>query len=285
MADTSLADWALNNAARLKLEAMKVTWVDDWLPGYSDYQVKVFISGYAYVGRGIAAGSALAFTKAVAEALERAAVAQLNEPWATAAHRTLAEAQENAYFELLGIDRVICHHYARRKLRVLPLESAGRDFPKKQLSRLLHKNDLKLTIAEFRSAADARIIGVFVNSVGKSPVEGFIKGYGVSPELETAVRNAIVECMRNVTAVFLGNIKPEDKELVCGPHNPRWHFWRAQTKESLAFLQQILLPLPGEEPDQPAEAISIKDARFIEITTLKESFPDLPLFFAQARSM
>ena len=284
MADTSLADWAVENADKLKLEATKVTWVDDWLPGFFDYQAKITVSGHTYFGRGIASTSVLAFTKAVAEALERAESAQLDEPWATAAHCTLAEAQANAYFELLGIDRAICHHYTGRRLRNLPLEAAGGNFPHNQLSEMLRRNGLELNMAEFRPAADAKIIGVFVNSARKSHVKGFIKGYGVSPDLKTSISNAIVECMRNVTAVFLGDIKPEEDELACTPYNPRWHFWRAQAKESLAYLKQVLLPLPGAEPDMQPEAISINDARFTEIKGLKSLSPDLPLFFAQARS-
>lgn len=284
MANPSLVDWALENATKLNLAATRVSWVDEWLPGHFDYQVSITVDGVAHVGRGIDQSEETAFAKSLSEALERAAVSGLNNPWATAAYPDLSGAEERAYYELLGIDRVICHHYCHRPARRLSSSSAGSSFPGAALTRMLRRHKLELVLLEFTPALDARITGAFVfSTVADKAIKGFIKGYGVAKTVGDAVANAIVECMRNVTAVFLGGAKPEPQELLCRPTNPRWHFWQAQSAESLAYFRRHFLARSTEQTLEP-ESISKKDASFLGIYHMENYFHDIPLSFVQASS-
>lgn len=285
MANSSIVEWTIENSSRLNLEVTRVTWVDEWLPGYYDYQVKITAGRKTYIGRGIDAVENLAFAKAAAEALERAATYGLKACWATAAYPDLPEAKERAYSELLGIDRVLCHHYCRRGVRVLGREALGASFPLKPFFKMLQKNRLELTILELTPSIDAKVAGVFVSSLDPAcTVKGFVKGYGVEKTLESAVIHAIIECMRNSVTVFLGGATPDSGELACNPTNPRWHFWQAQTAESMKYLRTHFIAgaVPGAKLEP--ESVSIADASFTQINTLDSIFPEVPLCFVQAHS-
>ena len=285
MANSSVVDWAIANASKLNLEATKVTWVDEWLPGYFDYQVKIIIDGQVYLGRGIDSNEDIAFAKSVAEGLERAAASALKDPWATAAYPDFHGARERAYFELLGIDRVLCHHYCRRRSRVLEQEVVGTSFPARRFFEMLRKNRLEITLLELTPSSDAKVAGAFVSSIDpESPIKGFVKGYGVEKTLEEAVSHAVIECMRNSVAVFLGGAKPDPGELSCRPTNPRWHFWMAQTAESMKYFRANFISKPETKSQLAPENISINNTGFTRINTLDSIFPDVPLVFVQAYS-
>jgi len=108
---TQLTDWVIANAKRLELAVTRVGWVEKWLPGYHDYQVKISLRKNIYAGRGIDRQEQIAFEKSVSEALERAATRGLEYPWTTAAYENYDGAKLRAYQELLGMDRV-CKSFA-----------------------------------------------------------------------------------------------------------------------------------------------------------------------------
>ena len=285
MANSSIVEWTIENSSRLNLEVTRVTWVDEWLPGYFDYQVRIAACGKTYTGRGIDAVEDLAFAKAVAEALERAATCGLRDCWATAAYPDLFGAKERAYSELLGIDKVLCHHYCRRRVRILGQEALGTSFPIKPFLKMLKKNRLEVTVLELTPSLDARVAGVFVSSLDPAcAIKGFVKGYGVEKTLESAVIHALIECMRNSVTVFLGGATPNPGELSCDATNPRWHFWQAQTAESLKYLRTHFVAGAVAGSRLEPEIVSITDATFTRINTLDSIFPEVPLCFVQAHS-
>ena len=96
-----VVDWVLQNSSRLALSVQKVTWIDEWLPGYSDYHVEVSIGGKVHKGRGTDASEQTAFIKAVAESLERAACHGLITHGARPRTQT-RDCGERAYAELLA---------------------------------------------------------------------------------------------------------------------------------------------------------------------------------------
>lgn len=280
-----LIDWGLANASRLGLHVTRVEWIDEWLPGYSDYQIKLEHGGAIYTGRGIGNTEPLAFAKGLAEALERLALSFRENPWAAAAYYDTEGASLRAYRELLGIDRALCHHFCGHKPRQLPSAELRLLPAADRVEKMLKKHSLELGIYELRPTADARICAAFMWSKdSKGGVPGFVAGYGCDADLESAATHAFVECARSAVAVFLGKASPPEEELIKRPGNPRWHFWQARTAEGLKHLRETFLPHQGEVVQLSTENISIKDVNFTEVETLRGTFPDLPLRFVQASS-
>jgi len=282
-----LTDWLLANSKRLSLKADKYSWVDEWLPGFFDYGAIITIDNKTFSGRGIDKNEETAFQKAAAEALERAAVdmACLEMPWSTAAYPTAAGAEERAYYELLGIDRIFCHHYCARKMRELPLEEFAGFFPDAHLALVLKKNNLDVRLYELRASMDAKIVCAIATGGTPSRIGGFVAGFGTDKTIKLAVRHALIECLRTaVVCLFTDYIPEEPLEVLKRRGEPRWHFWQAQTAESLRYLRENLLPEPGKPKILEPEEISISDVSFNKIQSLNSAFPDIPLVFTQARS-
>lgn len=184
----------LNNSAKLHLRADKYTWVDEWMPGYFDYGVIIRVAGKEYSGRGIDANEKLAFKKASAEAIERAALSLsgLSMPWATAAYPTFEGACARAYYELLGIDRVFCHHFCRKKIKPVPFQDAPGFLPGEILNKVFMRNKIQFRLYELRPSLDASVVCAIANGTGPVKFEGFIAGFGVDKSPGVAKLHAVV---------------------------------------------------------------------------------------------
>ena len=275
------------NSAKLNLRADKYNWVENWLPGFFDYGAIISVNNKEYSGRGIDKNEKIAFEKASAEALERAAVelSRLDMPWSTAAYPTLPGAKEKAYYELLGIDRVLCHHFCRKKMRRMSWEETGGFFPDRSLLQSIKSNEIGLELYELRPAKDARSVCAISYGGGKYKFKGFLAGFGTDKDVKSAAAHAVIECIRTAAACLFTDYKPkEDLEVMKRRGEPRWHFWMAQKPENLEHLQKNLLPSPGTNVALEPENISISDVSFSTITSLGGLFPGIPLEFAQARS-
>lgn len=282
-----LTDWLLANSKQLSLKADKYSWVDEWLPGFFDYGAIIKVNNKTFSGRGIDKNEELAFHKAAAEALERAAVgvARLDVPWSTAAYPTAAGAEERAYYELLGIDRIFCHHYCGRKMREIPREEFAGFFPDTHLTGVLKKNNLDVRLYELRASMDARSVCAIATGGTPSRIEGFVAGFGTDKTVKLAVQHALIECLRTAVVCLFTDYKPEEPlEVLKRRGEPRWHFWQAQTTASLRYLRENLLPEPGKPKIMEPENISISDVSFNRILSLNSAFPDIPLVFTQAFS-
>lgn len=282
-----MTDWLLANSKQLSLKADKYSWVDEWLPGFFDYGAIIKIDNKTFSGRGIDKNEETAFHKAAAEALERAAVstAHLEMPWCTAAYPTVAGAEEKAYYELLGIDRVFCHHYCGRKMREIAWEEFTGFFPDAHLAKVIKKNGLDVRLYELRAATDARSVCAIATGGKASRIGGFVAGFGTDKSVKLAVQHALIECLRTAVVCLFTDYKPEEPlEALKRRGEPRWHFWQAQTPESLSHLRKNLLPVPGEMKGMEPEDISMADINFSKILSLNTLFPDIPLVFTQARS-
>ncbi len=286
MANTQgLIDWGISNASKLNLHVTRVEWIDDWLPGYFDYEVKIKFKNMECVGRGIDASEPQAFAKGLAEALERLALSFCENPWCAAAYYDFEGAAQRAYRELLGIDRVLCHHFCRRKFRALPPQALGFLPAQTNLFELLGKYSLDLGFYELKPGADSKVCAAFMWSKNKNcSIPGFVAGFGCDTDIESAGLHAFLECARSAVAVFIGGAMPPKEELIQRPGNPRWHFWQAQSAASMRYIEENLLSSLDEEKRFETENISIKDVAFMEINTLNSIFPDIPLVFVQASS-
>jgi len=280
-----LIDWSISNSNKLNLEVTTVEWINEWLPGYFDYQIKIKLDNNIYTGRGIDFIETNAFAKGLAEALERFAVSFLQNRWCSAAYYDYNESAQRAYYELLAIDRVLCHHFCKKKLKIVSFDEIKLIDGINHLIKMLEKNQLKMGIYELRPSMDAKVVSTLIWSTNsKHPIQGFVAGFGCDRNLKDAIIHSILECLRNAVAIFVGGLKAEPEELFCSPTNPRWHFWQALKKESREYLEKYLIPKPGEEINLEVEYISINDVNFTQINTLNSIFPDIPLVFVQATS-
>lgn len=282
-----LTGWLLANSKQLNLKADKYSWVDEWLPGFFDYGAIIKIDNKTFFGRGIDKNEETAFQKAAAEALERAAVdmARLEMPWSTAAYPTVPGAEERAYYELLGIDRIFCHHYSGRKMREIAWDEFAGFFPDVHLAQVLKRNNLDVRLYELRAATDARSVCAIATGGKASRIGGFVAGFGTDRTVKLAVQHALIECLRTAVVCLFTDYKPEEPlEELKRRGEPRWHFWQAQTPESLRYLRKNLLPVPGEKMFMDPENISMADISFSKVLSLNTLFSDIPLVFTQARS-
>jgi hypothetical protein len=286
--DLELTNWILKNASILSLKADKYIWVNEWIKGFFDYGITIVINGIKYVGRGIDRNEATAFEKASAEALERASVdfeGLTDNRWATAAYPTFYGACERAYWELLGIDRVFCHHFCRKKMQFTPLSILAKPFNINKLKKIISKDNISINLYELRPALDAKVYCAIAYDDKRKRIKGFISGFGVDKSREEAALHALIECARTAVVCLFTDYKPEEPiEELRKRGEPRWHFWQAQTEESLKYLSENLITNENEIIDLKPENISIKDINFTELKLLKRKFSDLPLFFVQANS-
>jgi len=286
MADFSkITNWALKNTAGFDISITKLSWINEWLPGFFDYRAKLRIGKDVYTGRGIDAKEDIACDKALAEALERAAVADLSAPWATAAYPDYPGAAERAYRELVCIDRVLCHHFCKKRFKPVDSKILDGGISPNNLKSVLSKHGLKLELCELQPVLDASVVAAFIWSERKHQVKGIVSGFGCEKKLADAASHALIECLRTAVSVFCGNLVPEPWELRCVPGNPRWHFWMAKTAESLDYVRQTLLASPpGNRGSWEPEDVSISNARFRRIESLDALLPGLPLVVVQAQS-
>jgi len=288
MANSSrLIDWILKYSDLLQFKVIQLKWISDWMPGYFDYKVSIFARGKTHNGRGIDKNEAIAFSKASAEALERCATNGLDSPWNTSAYIDYVGARQRAYHELVGIDRTLCHHFCKKPFKQIDLKVLEYHFNLRVLKKMLDKNDLEIGLYELCPVSDAKICTMM--AWHKNPnykIRGFVNGFGCGADIKSAVVNATFECLRTMTAVFLGhahsNIPLEKLEY---PGSSSWHFWLTHNSlEAMNYFKRYLKPQKNLAVDFLPENLSIQDATFQRITTLDRIFPDLPLSIVQARS-
>lgn len=286
MADFSkVTAWALKNTAGYNISITKLSWINEWLPGYFDYRAKIKIGNEVYAGRGIDVKEDIACDKALVEALERAAVSNMPAPWATAAYPNYPGAAERAYRELVCIDRVLCHHFCKKRFKPVDLAILNDGISPNSLKSVLSKHRLNMKLCELQPVLDASVVAAFIWSERSHQVKGIVSGFGCEKTLAAAASHALIECLRTAVAVFCGNLVPEPWELRCVPGNPRWHFWMAQKEEAKYFLINSLLPASADHNiPWNTEKISFKDVSLAEVSSLAPLISDLPVRIVQASS-
>lgn len=276
-----LSDWALKSSERLSIKVSRYSWVKEWLPGFYDHSVEISVEGRKFRGRGIDQNEEVSFEKAVAEAIERCTVllSDLGNPWATAAYPTLDGARVRAYYELLGIDRVLCHHFCKVRMTNMPEDSVS-GFDWDRLTKLFIKKGLSIELYGLRPTQDAASVCA-IASGGRVP--GFVAGFGTSETIASAALTAVFECVRTAAVCFFTDYRPKEpiSELK-RRGEPMWHFWKAQEKESLDYLRTYLIPKQDKSAQIVPENISRLDAGFHELTNIETLFPGVPLKVVKA---
>lgn len=66
-----LTAWITRSADQIDLQLVELTWINEWLPGYTAIAADLMIEGAHYQGHGSAEEVNVAVSKAVVEAIER----------------------------------------------------------------------------------------------------------------------------------------------------------------------------------------------------------------------
>ena len=208
-----LSQWLLDNYKELELKATQVKWVREWLPGFSDFEVSITISGKVHRGRGIDRNQNLAFTKAGAEALERA-ICNENKilSCGVATHTDLESAKLNAKTELIERDRFFCHYLTQTPFKKITTNVSGIDLS--SLREKLKIHDVTIKIFEMKPLNGIKSAACL--SHGKKT--GVVLGLGASENKETAIKKSLIECLTNTIASLSGKLSPLDSSEYKGKY-------------------------------------------------------------------
>lgn len=203
---TRLADWLLSHAERLNLRVTEYSWPREWnLNGLFDVQVTVNLAGNIYLGRGTAHDETLAFTKAGAEALERAYCAHYGiHSTGVAAHDTESLAAANARSELFEREAFFCHFHSRTPFIPMTENNLAARYP--GAFEQIKKFGISL---QFLTALvkDRKVVVCVASGLNAKPAWGGTVGLASSTQLENATERAFFECLRNIAAVIHLGIK------------------------------------------------------------------------------
>ena len=195
MENKKLNAWLLNNHKQLALKATQFHWTQDWMPDYCDLEVSIVLNGKQYVGRGMDKNSDFAFTKAGAEALERAFCFEGNvATCGVAVHTDEKLAKENAQNELIERDRFFCHYLTKTPFKKIDFDNyCG-------VQDKLKKYDVVMKIFEMNPLNN---ITSFVCLCEGERV-GLVVGLGSSCKRVVAIEKAVTECLSNTVATLYG---------------------------------------------------------------------------------
>ncbi len=204
---TRLADWLLGHAERLNLRVTEYSWPREWnLDDLFDIQVTVDLAGKTFLGRGTAHDETLAFTKAGAEALERAYCAYYGiHSTGVAAHDTESLAAANAQSELFEREAFFCHFHSKTPFIPMTENNLAARYP--GAFEQLKKIGISL---QFLTALvkDREVVVCVASGLNAKPAWGGTVGLASSARLENATERAFFECLRNIAAVIHLGVKP-----------------------------------------------------------------------------
>ena len=204
-----LSRWLLDNSEDLHLRATQWKWVEEWIPQFYDFEASIVVDGQTFRGRGIDTNSDLAFTKAGAEAIERAICMENRiATHGVAVHTDDELARLNARNELVERDRFFCHYLTRTAFQKKTIETThtpadgsisegvGVDF--ESIQNKLETHGVEIYV--FNMAPLNSIQSVICISQGKGI--GFTIGLGASENPHTATQKALTECLMNTIATL-----------------------------------------------------------------------------------
>ena len=195
--------WTLNNYKELQLKVTQLDWVKEWPLNFHDFQVSIFVDGKTHIGRGIGRSAHLAFTKASAEAFERAICFENKIPsCGVAAHTNPECAKLNAKCELIERDRFFCHYLTKTPFKKINPDILEIDFPK--IRQKLESFGTAIKVFEMNRLNSTRSI-ICISQGSKT---GWVLGLGTSHEKTMAIQKALTECLMNTIAALYGKTSP-----------------------------------------------------------------------------
>ena len=211
-----LSRWLLDNYKALELQVTQLKWVEEWIPGFHDFEVSIVMNGQVFKGRGIDRSSDLAFTKAGAEAIERAICEENGiSSCGVAVHVDYNLAKVSARNELVERDRFFCHYLTKTAFgKTTPEWSSdwgGIGFL--EIQEKLRGHSIAIQVFEMNPLNSIRSM----ICITQGERMGSTLGMGASENSVISTRKAITECLMNTIATL------HEKSLsqkFNGPMNP-----------------------------------------------------------------
>lgn len=194
-------EWLERAVDKLDLRVTNYSWPQKYLLDYHDIALTLKIENKEFLGRGGGSTSNEAIVKAMAEAIERAAIGynDLSTSNGLAAHFNSEEAKKNAKAELIERDQFFCHFLT--KANAAPLDSS--DFLSAQqgkLMKLLEEKKIETKFYKFQTSQEHFSVSCVVNGKNFNRPFGLIVGLGCCEKLSVAAERAFLEALRSIVA-------------------------------------------------------------------------------------
>lgn len=283
--DKKMKQWIQDNAGKLSLVAQELTWIENWLPGYHDFSVKIEVEGRQFVGRGISDDEDTAIVKATVEAIERSAALALGLPSTSgfACHVTSHDAAQHARMELVERDTFFCHYFTRSPFskidasKLLPLPFIGTVIAR------LEAQGVQLRFAKMNGPRHASqvVCGAFGENA-KKPF-GVVVGLGCKIDFEAAAFHAMTECLLNVVTILEDtNVAALNLIDFSSIENPRAHD-HLRLGLSLTAGKNFAKLFETEKGAWASDDTSI-EVNPVPLAALPRLFHSAPLYFCLATS-
>lgn len=211
-----LASWLVDNADSLNLQVKEVQWPKAFgLRNLWDYQVSIEVENQRFIGRGSAGSEELAFVKAGGEAIERAYCAGNGiHSIGIAAHIIDSAAKQKASEEWLERSAFFLHFNSKTPFALVSFAEITALLP--EYVRAIEKVRARGIDIDFYSAKTGPGFSVLLcraSGLNASPRWGGIVGLGSSSSRKEAATSAVIEVLRNVSAVIdRGPLEPISDE-------------------------------------------------------------------------
>jgi hypothetical protein len=268
--------------------------VDEWCPKLIDFIVTIVVKCEMFEARGMAETEDLAFTKAVAEALERCVMRHsgVYSSNGLAVHSTLERAREGAQCELIERDAFFCHWLTKKPFeRILDIQDSTLDIggtPLAEINDRIASLGINLKISEMQALQPYSAFICVASGVNAPRPFGLHMGMGSHIDASEAIKHAVVEWLRTTVAwcspVYSGKPAMTLSEFQANPvKGPQQHELLALSMESFGKLDH-LLPIQGN-PAANSSILSVQNAdiqfRILEKPVL---IMDAPIIAVQAHS-
>ena len=279
-----LSRWLLDNSKDLHLRATQWKWVEEWIPQFYDFEVTIVIDGQTVKGRGIDINSDLAFTKAGAEAIERAICRENHlATHGVAVHTEYKLASINARNELVERDRFFCHYLTRTAFQKKTIEtthtpadgsmSKGVSIDFESIQEKLETHGVEIYV--FNMAPLNSIQSVICISQGEGV--GLTIGLGASENPHVATQKALTECLMNTIANLHKKPPPLNISSILAPPatwpvNHRRLYW--QQKEMLSENHWIL---DGDSVFDNHESVELDSFQYTELKSENRLLQEAPI--------
>ncbi len=208
-----IAFWAAHNKLTLNTRFERLTYVNEWLPGYFDFSAKIESNNRKYVGRSISQNSNESIGIALVEAIERMHFDQKIQLGinGTAAHFDPILAQEAAKMELIERDFFLCHHLLK-----IPFQRGQLDLsflPEITLLSLQTKmKEHSIDLSVLYSKSGPYCLSVSLARFHNHANKPFVRGFGLSQDAATAAKKSFFEIIRNISFISSSLTLPSSNE-------------------------------------------------------------------------
>lgn len=278
--ENDLSYWILKNKSKINMKVSQILWPSKWGIDLSDVAVSIIINNQEFIGRGTDINKNIAVIKAFTEACERSLLHhyKIENSSGLAAHTNQKIAKQNAIYELIERDLLLCHFHTQTPFNKL---MASTKIPNKinYINSFLKKNNIDLNFYSIGNTKSPFVIICRISGENYKNQFGSILGIGTKDSLEQAVENSFIECFRQFTHLYESKNLLEcisiDKFREIKTYSFYDHGKLALNKEYNNLIRKLFNN--NEEIKSDSLEKSRVAFREINFNTIKE-FSELPLF-------